>query len=211
MNVLDEGSMQPSDAAGQIENIPAFSPNLLDGANYIPDLPEGELISSGTSLVKQNEHPTVVHLVRSGIFKLSYLNEHGQEFLLGLRSEGWWMNSMQVLLNVPSLVSVEAKTSCVVSSFSADDFSQRISKNPRMMRHFLSSLCREVVVQTQLQIMLLSASAETRLRHMLDEHEHSVWKTLDPTAIMCQGEIAKLLAITPEHLSRILHRQQFSR
>jgi hypothetical protein len=84
-------------------------------------------------------------------------------------------------------------------------------KDPRMMRHFLSSVCREVVIQSKVHILLRSASAESRLRQMLGEHEKSAWKTLDPTTIMRQADIAKLLSITPEHLSRVIHKQGRSR
>jgi CRP/FNR family transcriptional regulator len=197
----------PSPGGEELGSIPAFSPTIQDGAELIPDLPNVAHIASGTILAKQDEKSGVVRLIRSGIVKLTYLDASGQEFVLGLRSEGWWMCSMQVLLDVPNLFTVRAITPCAISTMSADDFSQRLIKNPRMLRHYLSSVCREVVVQTKLHIMLLSTSAELRLRHMLDEHDNSVWKTLDPTAIMSQGEVAKLLAVTPEHLSRILHRQ----
>lgn len=191
---------------GRPDRIPAFSPTIQEGADRIPDLPVIENCPSGTMLAKQDEKPSYVKLIRSGIVKLTYLDENGQEFVLGLRSEGWWMCAMQVLLDVPNLYSVQAVTSCSVSRVLADDFSQGLLKNSRMLRHFLSSAGREIVVQTKVQILLLASSAENRLHQMLGEHENSMWKTLDPTVVMTQGEIAKLLAVTPEHLSRILHR-----
>jgi len=138
--------------------------------------------------------------------KLVYIDPKGQEFILGLRSEGWWIASTQVLLDVPNLYTVETLTPGLFSTMTADDFSQQLPKNPRMMRHYLSSVCREVVIQAKMHIMLEATSAENRLKQLIDEQEQSVWKTLDPTTILRQADVAKLIAVTPEHLSRILHK-----
>jgi CRP/FNR family transcriptional regulator len=186
--------------------IPVFCPSVQGGAELIADLPAPQSVETGTVLAKQDQKESQVRLIRSGMVKLTYLSPEGEEFILGLRAEGWWMGAAQVLLDVPNMFNVLAMTSCSVSSIPADDFSQQLMKNPRMLRHYLSSACREKVAETKLHIMLLSSNAERRLRYMLDEHYNSVWKTLDPTAIMRQADVARLLAITPEHLSRVLHK-----
>jgi CRP-like cAMP-binding protein len=186
--------------------IPAFCPTVQGGAELIADLPAPQLVEAGTVLSKQDQRASQVRLIRSGMVKLTYLSPEGEEFILGLRAEGWWMGAAQVLLDVPNMFNVLAMTSCSVSSIPADDFSQQLMRNPRMLRHYLSSACREKVAQTKLHIMLLSSNAERRLRYMLDEHDNSVWQTVDPTAIMRQADVARLLAITPEHLSRVLHK-----
>jgi CRP-like cAMP-binding protein len=190
--------------------IPVFCPSVQGGAELIADLPAPQLVETGTVLAKQDQKESQVRLIRSGMVKLTYLSPEGEEFILGLRAEGWWMGAAQVLLDVPNMFNVLAMTSCLVSSIPADDFSQQLMKNPRMLRHYLSSACREKVAQTKLHIMLLSSNAERRLRYMLDEHDNSVWKTLDPTAIMRQADVARLLAITPEHLSRVLHKNHYN-
>lgn len=201
-NRLFDESNQSEDSKG----IPAFCPTVQGGADHIQDIPAAEHVPAGVILAKQGEKPSHVRLIRLGMVKLVYLDPKGQEFILGLRSEGWWIASMQVLLDVPNLYTVETLTPGSFSTMAADDFSQQLLKNPRMMRHYLSSMCREVVIQSKMHIMLQSASAENRLKQLVDEHEQSVWRTLDPTAILRQADVAKLIAVTPEHLSRILHR-----
>ena len=186
--------------------IPAFCPTVQEGAELITGLPVAQQVAPGAVIARQDQDASHVRLIRSGIVKLTYLNPDGEEFILGLRAEGWWMGASQVLLGVPHLFSVRAMTSCSVSSIPADDFSQQLMTNPRMLRHYLSSACREKVTQTKLHIMLLSSNAERRLRYMQEEQDNSVWKTLDPTALMRQADVARLLAISPEHLSRVLHK-----
>lgn len=188
------------------QGIPAFCPTIQSGGEHIHDLPVAEHVPAGVVLAKQGEKPSHVQLIRLGMVKLVYLDPKGQEFILGLRSEGWWTASTQVLLDVPNLYTVETLTPCSVSTIAADDFSQQLLKNPRMMWHYLSSMCREIAIQSKMHIMLQATSAENRLKQLIDEHDQSVWKTLDPTAILRQADVAKLIAVTPEHLSRILHR-----
>ncbi len=204
--VSKDKSFDETDRLEDTKGIPAFCPTVQSGAEHIQNLPPAEHIPAGVVLAKQGEKPSHVQLIRLGMVKLVYLDPKGQEFILGLRSEGWWIASTQVLLDVPNLYTVETLTLCSVSTIAADDFSQQLAKNPRMMRHYLSSMCREIVIQSKMHIMLQATSAENRLKQLIDEHDQSVWKTLDPTAILRRADIAKLIAVTPEHLSRILHR-----
>jgi CRP-like cAMP-binding protein len=190
-----------------IQGIPAFCPTIQSGAEYIEGIPPAEHVPAGVILAKQGEKPSHVRLIRSGMVKLVYVNQRGQEFILGLRSVGWWVASTQVLLDVPNLYAVETLTPSSFSTMSADDFSQQLLKNSRMTSHYLSSLCREVVIQAKMHIMLEASDAENRLKQLIEEQEQSVWKTLDPTSILRQADVAKLISVTPEHLSRIRHKQ----
>ena len=76
--------------------------------------------------------------------------------------------------------------------------------NQRVLRHFISSQCRELMVEQKHGIMQGRSAAE-RLNYLQRENRNSLWRTVDPSSIMRQGDIAKLLAITPEHLSRLLN------
>ena len=200
---------KPSNGVNRSEDnkgIPAFCPTVQSGAEHIEGIPPAVSVPAGVILAKQGEKPSHVRLIRSGMVKLVYIDPKGQEFILGLRSVGWWVASTQVLLDVPNLYTVETLTPGSFSTMTADNFSQQLLKNPRMTGHYLSSLCREVVIQAKMQIMLEASDAESRLKQLIDEYEQSIWKTLDPTAILRQADVAKLISVTPEHLSRIRHR-----
>jgi CRP-like cAMP-binding protein len=185
--------------------IPAFSPAIDSGIEYLAELPTPERIPARTLLLKQNVRPKYVHLIRSGVVRLDYANANGQEIMLGLRSEGCWLGAALSLIDVPSVFSATTVTACSISRIPVDDFSEMLAKRPRMLRHFISSQCRELVVEYSHSIMQASP-AEQRLHHLRDELSNSLWKTIDPSAVMKQCEVAKLLAITPEHFSRLLHR-----
>jgi CRP-like cAMP-binding protein len=183
-------------------SIPAFSPTLDSAGDYLEGLPIPQKVAASVTLLEQGERPQTVGLIRSGIVKLTYTNSDAVEAYLGLRSEGWWINGTLALLDLPSLCALTAVTDCMISSFSADDFSRRLQKDPRLLRQFLSTQCRELLMVQQHSIMR-GSSAQERLAYLRGESTNSIWKTVDPTLVMRQNEIAELLSISPEHFSRI--------
>ena len=186
--------------------VPVFSPAINSGTEFLQSLPAPEPVPAKTILLTQGQRPAFVRLIRSGIVKITFTNEAGQESLLGLRSEGWWAGAPLALLDMPSLCNVVTVTPCLITSVPADQFSQRLMQNQRVLRHFISSQSRELM-QEQKHGIVQGSSASERLAYLQSENTHSLCRTIDPTSVMCQGEIAKLLAITPEHLSRLLNRR----
>ena len=183
-------------------SVPAFSPFLDPISAYVADLPEAVKIPSGTLLIDQEQSPTFVGLIRSGIVKLSFGSDQGSEGILGLRSQGWWMNANLVLLNVRSLCSVHTITDCTISKIPTEEFAEKLTRNPLILRHYLFTQSRELLMFQQ-QMIMRGKSAQDRLRYLLGESSQSIWDTADPTRILRQCDIAELLGITPEHLSRV--------
>jgi CRP-like cAMP-binding protein len=192
----------PSKSERTDRTVPAFSPAIdLDTAD-LPDLPKPESIAPNIVVLAQNEKPNYVRLIRSGIVRLSFTNQAGEETIVGLRSEGWWMGGTLALLDLPSLCSIQTVTACQMSSIPAREFAASIPNNSRLLCHFLYAQSRELLMLQQSAIMR-GNSAMVRLKHLQDESTQSIWDTADPNLVMKQSDIAKLLSITPEHLSRL--------
>ena len=187
--------------------VPVFSPSINSGTEFLSTLPKPKPVASNVVLLEQNQKPSFVFVIRSGIVKLISISKDGQESLLGLRSECWWAGAPVALLNVPSIITVKTITPCSIASIPVSEFSQKLIENQRMLRHFIASQSRELMIE-QMHGIMHTCSAATRLAHLEKEAGHSVWKTVDPTSVMRQGEIAKLLDISPEHLSRLLHKRR---
>ena len=187
--------------------VPVFSPSINSGTEFLSTLPKPKTVQPNTILIEQDNRPSFVYVIRSGIVKLTRISEEGQQSLLGLRSEGWWAGAPVALLNVPSIVTVTTVTACSVASIPMSEFSQLLIQNQRMLRHFIASQSRELMVE-QMHGIMQTCSASARLAHLENELENSAWKTVDPSSVMRQGEIAKLLDITPEHLSRLLQKRR---
>ena len=187
---------------------PAFAPILSDAFENLKDLPAPVEVAPGTLMLEQGEMCKTVWLIRDGLVRLSYVSPEGRETTLGLRAAGWFGGAACLVMNTPNVCSVKAVTPCIVSKIPALEFNQRLAQNARLMRHFISALCLELIAQTSAQVRLMSDSAEQRLDSFMRERssKHPQIRTLDTLPLLKQMELAQLLCITPEHLSRLLRR-----
>ena len=190
--------------------VPAFTPVLTGCLDSHPALPPARHVPPGTLLIEQGQTAQSVHLVRTGLLKLVHMSACGREIAVGLRSEGWYGGSTSALLNIPSVYSVRTVTACTVARIPVGDFSRYLRQSPEMLGHFLEALCLEVASQASLQVEVMSSSAEDRLDHFMRERTtiHPSRRTLDPLPSLKQMELAQLLSITPEHLSRLMHKKR---
>ncbi len=180
---------------------PVFAPALSSCIAFLGELPPARYVKPSTVLIAQDEYVKKVKLVRTGLVKLINVNSDGREALIGLRSEGWYAGSASVLLNTRSVYSVCASSDCTVVEIAAADFLRRINDCPEMLNHFMLGLCRELVSFSALQVELMSSRAEDRLNLFL--RERAAGGTLDPLPSLKQMELAQLISISPEHLSRL--------
>ena len=190
---------------------PAFAPIVSDAFEHFKGLPEEMEIKSGLLLLEQSVQPPAVCLLRQGLVKLVYVNDEGRETMLGLRSAGWYVGAVPVLMRTPSMYSVKTITPCVFSRIPAEEFSARLMQSARMMRHFMETLCNELTSRA-VEARVMGEPAEQRLAQFMYERtsQNSQIKTLDTLPLLKQMELAQLLAITPEHLSRLIHKAEAS-
>jgi CRP-like cAMP-binding protein len=182
--------------------VPAFSPSVDLFTAALVQLPPIKAYPVGTRFIEQGQTPNSVKLIRSGIVKLIHTNPDGGETTLGLRSDGWWMSASAVIVQVDSLATVVSVTNATMSSLSIEEFKAAINRDPVLKEHFIVTQCRELLMMEQF-IIMQGQDATTRLRSLYAEAETSAWNTADPMPVLRQSEVASLLAITPEHLSRI--------
>jgi CRP-like cAMP-binding protein len=185
----------------QFPEVPAFSP-AIDSSLSSLHLPHHKACPSGTRFITQGEAPAYVSLIRSGIVKLTHTTPDGRELMIGLRSEGWWICASAAIAKVQNLVTITAVTDCSVSSLFVADFRTAIFSDATLIEQYVTVQCRELLTMQQ-YIIRQGASAAVRLRSFHEEEKSSAWKTVDPKFALRQSEVASLLAITPEHLSRI--------
>ncbi len=200
---------KPALASELLANVhfPAFAPIVSDAFEHLKCLPQGIGVATGVFVVEQGLHPSAIYLLRQGLVKLVCTAPDGRETMLGLRAAGWYAGAVSSLMRTPSLYSVKTVTPCVFSMIAADEFSNKLTQSARLTRHFMDTLCNELISQSA-EAQLRLTSAEQRLAHFMAERylENPQVPTLDPLPMLKQMEVAQLLAITPEHLSRLLHK-----
>jgi len=189
--------------------VPAFAPISSGGLELIRNLPPQQSVRRGHILMEQDKPPQWVHVIHSGMVKLVYLSPEGNEQTIGLRSSGWYSGAVPALMNAPSLYSVQSMTACIVHAIPAQEFLERLMQNTKVMRHFMRVLCQELCSQASAQVEIMSHNAADRLVRFMQEREMcgDNWKAVDPLPVLKKLELAQLLSISPEHLSRLLHKQ----
>jgi CRP-like cAMP-binding protein len=194
----------PAEAGAPIM-APVFAPALSSCIAFLGALPPARNVKALWTLIAQDELVKKVLLVQKGLVKLTHINSEGREALIGLRSDGWYAGSASVILNSPSVYSVSAASDCTVVEIAATDFLRYIHSSPEVLNHFILGLCREVISVSGLQIELMSSRAEDRLNLLLRERAAGFLTggILDPLPLLKQMELAQLISISPEHLSRL--------
>jgi CRP-like cAMP-binding protein len=171
------------------------------------ELPPGHIIYN------QGEVPPAIGLLHSGLVKLVHVDEQGHQIILGLRTSGFFLGLANNFTNSISICTVVTITTCVVSEFDPQDFFVQLVSNASLMQHFIYVTSQEIVTTRHLLTQIMSSSAERRLNLFLEEAamDSSLWKTIDAAPELKQLEIAQLLSITPEHLSRLMSRNLSSK
>ncbi len=163
---------------------------------------------AGTELFAQGSAPRAVHRLECGLVKLTRVQEAGHEMIVGLRRAPWMLGSAEALLERSYATTATTLKRCRLRSLSAAGFRRLVRTDARMSWQVHRMLSREVYEQAELAA-LACLPARRRLEHFLDE----LVRAEDAGAVagwfrlqlpLKQQELAQLLAVTREHLNRML-------
>jgi CRP-like cAMP-binding protein len=199
-----EQELSPSEVARE-QHIPTFSPVAASNCQTKTHFSAFLAIRPGYKLMEQWKKSDHVYLIREGLVKLVHGSENGSQVTLGLRSAGWYAGVAQAILDVPSAYSVVAVDDCKVSLIPAADFFGWTTRNIKKLHQVMRSLSMDSIMQAKLHAEINSSSAAERLEHFMQERGDTdpQRKTVDPLPLLKQGELAQLLAVSPEHLCRL--------
>lgn len=172
------------------------------------DLPTPQTIGAAKTLFVADEPVRHVYLISEGFVKLKCLGGDGREMIVGIRSSGWFLGADSALTSKPFFYTAVTLTKCSVCIFPRSQFLQLMQDSISFRDHIHIVMGLEIQAQMAVQVGLRSESAEERLEMLLDEM-HSVQKAGEGSKpLLSQVEMSQLLAITPEHLCRILGRKR---
>lgn len=194
-----------AESTGQAPHSPAFTPLIYHAWKNLSHVATRRLMTAHTQLCDQDEPLDSVLVIESGIVKLVHLEPDGSEYIAGLRSDGWMIDAASAVLNTAAPFTAITVTACEISSVPLDVFRQQLLAEPALMRDLLVLVCNEIQAEREQQMEIRGRSAQSRLTRFLEEigrlAEHTAFAQLP----LKQSEIAQLLSITPEHLSRLMH------
>jgi CRP-like cAMP-binding protein len=169
----------------------------------------GRLYPAATSLLAQGLPSSYVYFIIHGAVKMSFLERSGREIISNVRSATCVVGADIAILGTSSPFEVTTLTECEVRQFSAERIRQLLRSDVSLAFHMSRSMARECLSQARATISLTPGGARQRLIDLLDQQRIG-FKETGSGAVLCadlllkKREIAKLLAITPEHLSRLI-------
>jgi CRP-like cAMP-binding protein len=190
-------------ACGAIANgafsFAAFPITLIPGQEY----------PAGVELLKQAEIAREVWIIDDGVVKLVYVDEDGRELIVGVRLKGWILGSASVILATATPVAAFTMTPCYLQRLDAATFLEMLSDQSTLSSWLHKMHSQEVLDQLVSLTQANALSARQRLENIL-------LKLIQPSKHVAQSidirltipfphrDLASLIGITPEHLSRLL-------
>ena len=177
--------------------------------SWLSLLPAAQLYPVGTVLVRQGCAPSDIFFIEEGLAKLVRIDGNGREQILGLRGPGWILGASFVLVGRSHPASVVAVTACTLSRLSREVFLEMMAEQPELSWHVHRMHSREVLSQFHHMADLGVKTARQRLERVLRRlvavtNPGDNDREVRLSSPLKRWELASLIAVTPEHLSRLV-------
>ena len=151
----------------------------------------------GQYFVRIGDIPDKMGFIWSGLFRVFYLTEQGDERILVFRGENRFLSAFSAFLEKqPSWYGIQALEPSLLLCFNLDHYQRLMSEHPcwsQISRKYVENL---FVEKEKREREFLSENAETRYLNFLESYP-------DIEQRVPQYQIASYLGITPVALSRI--------
>lgn len=166
-----------------------------------------------TAIYSQGESPHTLCIICGGLVKLTRTESDGSRGIVGLRGKGWILGAVSLLLNVPYETTAETITRSKLCGIPADTFRKAMETD----REF--SLWIAVILSEKLRSSTLSISDQACLSGR-ERLEKFLWRLVQAKngsdqqrsvkiqMVLKNWEVAQLLAITPQHLCRLVKQME---
>jgi len=163
----------------------------------------------GYELLPQGIPVETVCLIHDGIVKLVWNEPKGKESIVGLRWQGWFLGAPSVISDTPCPTSAITLTRSAIEHIPSETFLDRLQRDPNLGWELHQNQSREICEQFRWLGELACCSARSRLLYLLERLNSangtgSGTRNLRSRLPLKRKDIADLIAVTPEHLSRLL-------
>ncbi len=185
----------------------------LPGWKELHGLTPAQVYPRGVELFHQATRLDEVLHIDGGLVKLARVDRDGTETILELALAGTWLGSASVIVGAPSPVTSVTCTRTTLQRIPAQVFCHLLDHDPDLSRLIHQAHARGLCRQTAWLAQLTSLSSRERLERVIRQLIVALGLQASARGIRLQlplrhWEIARLLAITPEHLSRLLTQMQ---
>jgi len=182
---------------------------LFGGRHWSSQSAPSQEFPASTALFLQGDQPREVFYIEQGMAKLIYLSESGQEFAVGLQSQDSLLGAASVIIQEPYPFTAITITGCALRRIPADLFLHLAKTDEQFCWYLHEVHSHEVHRQVSQLAALKYMSARQRFENLLLQFLSSIPIHEKQTSMRIRlplkhWEIAQLIGIRPEYLSRIL-------
>lgn len=160
-------------------------------------------------IFSQGEPPHTVCLICIGLVKVTRTESNGSRVIVGMRQKGWMLGAFSLFLDMPYETTAETITRSKLCFVPADTIKKAMATNAEFSRWIA------MILSESLRSSILSISEQSCLsgRQRLEKF---LWKLVQSQGgvgqkrpakiqmILKNWEVAQLLAVTPQHLCRLV-------
>jgi len=177
-------------------------------AKLLQDCATKHVYRPGAYIFGQEESSQSVHLINSGMVKTVCADSAGGQLITGLRSRGWILGTSTVILGTPHEDSAIAVNTSEIAEVPAGRFLSLLRTSTFLSWYVHTLQSSELADMAEQRLLLRDAGSGGRFTHFLCKLLKATGQNhfAEPVRIsipLKQYEIAQLVAVTPEHLSRL--------
>lgn len=168
-------------------------------------------LQAGDYLFRAGDHFEHIYALRSGSIKLVFIDEQGEEQILGFYFPGeiLGLDAIDKMQHVCSAVALETSSYCAFPFASLKEICQSV---PALQNQIFSLMSRELTQENELLLTIGKKNAEVRLATFLvtlsSRFQRLGYSAMEFRLSMSRQEIANYLGLTIETVSRIMSRFQ---
>lgn len=172
-----------------------------------------QVYPADTVLFEQGSFAQEVYFISDGLVKLHRVISAGKEFIVDLRFAGWLLGAPSIIVQEPNPVAAITLTKCRLSRLPAATFLDLIKNNSDFAWYVHRMQSREVLNEIARIVQLGCFSAQQKLEQLLWQlisalEPENMHKQVQLQLRLKHSEISQLIAITPQHLSRVFKDMQ---
>jgi CRP-like cAMP-binding protein len=156
----------------------------------------------------QDTQPHAVYLIEHGMVKLVRVVESGKSIIVGVRRQHWMIGAPSVLLSKLYSFTAITMARSDLRCIPAKDFVYLAKSDEHFSWDLHRLLAQQIVKQMKNVEAISCLSAKDRLkrflRDMIDEQDPAGSEPSTFSLSLTSKELTQILAITPEHLCRVL-------
>jgi len=174
---------------------------------------ESQVYPPGTELLRQGATPQAIYFIEQGLIKLVSISEEGHEAIICLRYPGWLLGAPSALVREPYPATAITVTRCRLRRISADELIELARTDPLFSWQLHQAHSREILDHVDRVAQLGGPSSIHRLKRFLRQLLSAMGSSEGSKDVrvprpLKHSDMARFIAVSPEHLSRLLRQMQ---